>query len=190
MHTQEQLDSVAKWLGNYTGDFYFFKSLQSQHMMGRTLSPKQVDTVLRAITRDEAYTAAKFVEPKAAPVYSFKVGDTVVLNKKMAKKIALAAGYAYPHHAMDVVEVQAETPRAVLVTVRLSAQRTSFCGCCGLRLSDPKSIVMGIGPICAGKRGLNLEQEQILVMLGDSLKVTKSVTTWIPKAAIKETKAA
>jgi hypothetical protein len=37
---------------------------------------------------------------------------------------------------------------------RLYGLRTKRCACCGIELTDPKSIERGIGPICAEKWGL------------------------------------
>ena len=106
----------------------------------------------------------------------------LIVGKFHARRIALEAGYRHAHHALKVVEVHAETERAVLVTVLLTAQRTAYCGICGIHLSNPASIAAGIGPICAEKTGLS---EMSLSALDAALRGTHEVKTWLPKSAIK-----
>jgi len=114
-----------------------------------------------------------------------KQGMTIVISKWKAKEIAEAAGFTRPHFAMDVLKVERETERAIQLTMRLSAQRTTHCGVCGIRLTNPESVTAGIGPICAEKSGVSFSGTS-LAELSEALKTTREVTSWLPKSAIKE----
>lgn len=171
---------VREWLDNYKGSFEFYLSLKSQLSSRGSLSPKQIACVERAIERD----AQRVSTPAAPKNYSYKCEEVLLLSKSFAKKVALQAGYCRPHYAVEVLNVHAETAKAVLVTVRLSAQRTSYCGCCGAYLSNPQSVAAGIGPICAEKAGLDRPS---LEGLAEVLSRTVEVQTWLPKSAIVDT---
>ncbi len=169
---------VRAWLESYKGSFEFYVSLKSQLASRNSLSQKQIDAVHRAIARDQERASVK---PQKRE-YSYKVGQVLIVGKFHAGRIAREAGYKHPHHALKIEEVHAETERAILVSVQLTAQRTPYCGCCGQTLTNPASIAAGIGPICAEKTGL---EEISLAALDAALRSAHKVQTWIPKSAIK-----
>ena len=145
------------------------------------LTDPQILSVEKAILRDDARAVQKTTQE-----FSIKVGEVVILAKWLGKQIAEQAGYARPHFAMEVVEVLGETHAAFHLKLRLSAQKTSYCGCCGLKLTDPQSVAIGIGPICADNAGIS-HGDLSLTELADKLKVTGEVTSWMPKKAVKRT---
>lgn len=51
----------------------------------------------------------------------------------------------------DALRVIARNPSEAATAY---GRRTGSCSCCGRELTDPKSIALGIGPICAEKWGL------------------------------------
>ncbi len=63
MVTQE----VRDWLNKYTGNFPFYLSLQDQLNRRGTLSPAQVNAVLRAIDRES--------QPKPQKQFSMNAGE-------------------------------------------------------------------------------------------------------------------
>jgi hypothetical protein len=120
--------------------------------------------------------------------YSLNPGDIIVVGKWIAKKIAEKSGYSRPHYAFEIMEVEAETEKAFRLKVKLSAYKTVYCGVCGIKLTNPESIAIGIGPICADKSGISYEFGA-LDSLAEKLRVTTIVSTWLPKSSIKsETK--
>lgn len=177
---EEEFADVVAWLRSYNGTFPFYLSLKAQLEKNGKLSPKQVDAVVRAMERDHAKA-----EAQANRTYSIAPGAVIVVGKWLAKEIAIKAGYPRAHHVLEVVEVLGETDRAYQLKVKLSAQRTSRCGVCGLTLTNPESVRDGIGPICAEKSEL---PSRDLVALAEKFKLMclVDVVTWVPKASIKE----
>lgn len=176
---QEFADVVA-WLRAYSGTFEFYVSLKMQLAAKGKLSPKQIDSVRRAIARDEQ----KAIE-RVSQVFTLDAGDVLRVSKWLAHELARKAGLARPHFVVEVVRVEAETPKAYKLDVRLSAQRTSVCSICGIKLTNAESVTNGIGPICAEKVGVGYSGAS-LEELAEKLKTTAVVNTWVPKGAIKE----
>lgn len=171
---------VVLWLNNYRGDFPFYVSLQVQLRTRMSLSPKQVEAVRRAIARETSTPA-----PEVKKQFTLQAGEIIRVAKWFGKKVALEAGLVRPHYVMEVISVEAETEKAYRATLRLSAQRTSHCCICGLALTDPRSVMAGIGPICGNSYEISFG-ENSLAELSEKLRTTKNVTTWFPKVAIKE----
>ncbi len=166
-----------KWLHAYHGNFEFYLSLKTQYATKGRLSDKQWASVTKAIQRDQAQAAQK-VNQK----FSIEGGTVIVLKKYFAHELAQQAGCVRPHYAFEVVKVQAETEKAYRLTLKLTAQRTTHCSVCGIKLTNKSSVSTGIGPICAEKWGI----PQTLKDLADKLQTTVEVTSWLPKTAIKE----
>jgi hypothetical protein len=190
---EDDFSDVYHWLQNYTGSFSFYISLKNQLSSKGSLSPKQIDSVVQAMAREqssEVNTTAKNNEPaQILPIreYSIKPGQVIVVGKWIAKQIAEKAGYSRPHYVFEVLEVEAETEKAFKMKVKLSAEKTIYCGVCGIKLTNAESIAIGIGPICADKSGIDYRMGA-LKSLEDKLRVTVLVSTWIPKKSIKEPK--
>lgn len=173
---------VAAWLEAYNGDFDFYRSLKAQYLAKGMLSEKQIACVEKAIANDKARGATT---PEArAQSFTLKPGTVVVLSKFISTKIAKQAGHTRAHRAVEIIEVEGETPKAYRAKVKLSARRTTFCGVCGLHLENPESIAAGIGPICADNYGISYGGKS-LEELEAALTTTVEVTTWLPKSAIK-----
>lgn len=167
------------WLQSYSGNFSFYLSLKQQFEQRGGLSDRQWECVRNAIQ--------KASQPKPAQVFTLAVGETLIVSKFFARIIGQTCGLNRPHYAIEVLEVQAESQKAYKVKGRLSAQRTSHCCVCGLTLTNPSSVLAGIGPICADKYGVETTEELHAKLLTE-FKAT--VETWIPKSQIKERKPA
>jgi hypothetical protein len=133
------------------------------------------------ITESAMSDKLKVIAPLQSPIiikpvsnYGLKPGDVIIVGKWIANQIATKSGYTRPHYAFEVVAIEAETDKAFKLKVKLSAQKTVYCGVCGIKLTNPESVTIGIGPICAEKSGINYE----LGALG-------SLSTWLPKSSIK-----
>ena len=176
---------VCDWLNNYNGTFPFYLSLKSQLASKGYLSPAQIACVVKAIGRDTTRKMAVQAPAMAAKTFSLGIGDIIVVSKWLARKIGEQAGLARAHYTLEVVAVEAETERAYKATLKLSGQRTSRCGICGIKLTDPHSVANGIGPICAEKVGIAYSG-QSLAELQTALKEVRTVNTWLPKSSIKE----
>jgi len=181
----EESSYLYNWLQNYTGNVRFYLSLKSQLESKGSLSEKQVKSVREAILQEKtSQVESAEVAHQPTPVqqvreFSIKPGQIIVVGKWMAKQIAEKSGYSRPHYVFEVMEVEAETEKAYKMKVKLSAQRTIYCGVCGTKLTNSQSIAIGIGPICADKSGISYEMGA-LNSLADKLQVTVVVSTWIP----------
>lgn len=168
------------WLDAYPGTFELFVSLRSQLKARGYLSEKQWACITRALEREK---------PKAAPEpqtsIDYAPGMAFRLSRWIGNEVAEAAGLTRPHFLIEVVEYMRETAGAVMLKVRLSAQRTDWCSVCGAKLRNPVSVTNGIGPICGERAGIVYSSES-LQALRESLMTTQEVTRWFPKTSLKK----
>jgi hypothetical protein len=164
------------WLLNYSGQFAFYLDLKRQVKSGRLLSDKQREAIKRAMEREK--------NPIVSKPFTIKPGAILIVGKFIAQRVAEENGLTRPHHAFEVMEVHRETEKAYNVTAKCTAQRTSYCGVCGLKLTNPESVTNGIGPICAEKHGISYGGRS-LEELAERLQLEKPVTAWIAKKSIK-----
>lgn len=127
---------------------------------------------------------------KPAPVereFTIAVGETIRINKFHAKRIGDAAGLTRAHFVFEVVGVLDESPKAYRLKLKAKAQRSGHCCVCGLPLTNPESVMKGIGPDCGDGYKLDWNSDKdLLLQLSEKLSIYSEVTTWLPKAAIKE----
>ena len=93
------------------------------------------------------FTLAKATSVNAGAVYA-KRGDLYV-GKIMGGKFHPVKDT--PSGTGDAIARIAADPRGAAVAY---GRMTGNCACCGRELTDPKSVELGIGPICAEKWGL------------------------------------
>lgn len=195
----QQNPDVIQWLQNYKGNFEFYLSVRSQLEERGTLSPKQVDAIKRAITRDQkpaqsTAPAATPVAPTTAPQMdqskaTYAPGTVLQLKKFFATKLQKEIGMSHLFVNVEIVETQRETAKAIQATIRFSARYSTTCSCCGRVLDNQVSRATGIGPICADKMGLeqySLENAKaVLKELESKLEQIGQKTVWIPRSGIK-----
>lgn len=84
-----------------------------------------------------------------------------------------------------VGEIAAETAQAIRFRGRIPAIRRTHCLRCGRELTHPVSLIVGIGPFCAEKLGIDrsryevLPPEDVARLLGEIV-----VDLWIPKSVV------
>ncbi len=167
-------DKLKAFIESYSGTFPFLLSIKSQWLRTGSLSERQIMSVQKCMGR---------VNPAVSA--SIPSGSVLILKKAAAFRIGEAAGLNIPYYAVEVINGHAETEKALLLTVRLSGTRTTYCGACGAFLSDAVSVESGIGPVCAEKMGIK-QDRNALEALRQKLSVTRDVKQWIPKSVIKE----
>lgn len=127
---------------------------------------------------------------KPAPVereFTIAVGETIRINKFHAKRIGDAAGLTRAHFVFEVVGVLDESPKAYRLKLKAKAQRSGHCCVCGLPLTNPESVMKGIGPDCGDGYQLDWDADKdVLLQLSEKLSVYQEIVTWLPKGAIKE----
>ena len=171
---REQNVAECAWLEAYNGTSKFYLSLKSQLESKHFLSPAQLGKVTEALARESHQQQ-----------FSLIPGQVIHVSKWAAHKIAQEAGLTRPHYSLKVIRVISETERAIRAEVRLTASRTSYCCVCGLKLTNPESILTGIGPICSERSGVSFGGAS-LKELEEKLLTTKNVMTWIPKQSIQD----
>jgi uncharacterized ferredoxin-like protein len=190
-----RMDNIIDWLFDYKGSFEFYISLKNQWIAKGFLSEKQKEAVERAIARDaeraspkqEVKTVNYRSEECLAPTY--KEGTTLKISRGVAKAIAEEKGMQLPFRKVEVLKTHRETTKAVLVTVKYSAQIGHFCGICGRGLTHPVSQATGIGPECASKLNITRysmsDAKSILSEIESRLNAMGEVQVWLPRSKIE-----
>lgn len=171
---EENADVVA-FLEGYKGNFEFLISLRKQLEALGKLTPAQLAGARKCMSRERK---TKITRPK------IRIGQLIRVPRHFAKKFGNACGLGRPHFVLRVVEAIHETDKAYLLRVQLSGTKTSVCSICGLALTDPRSVAIGIGPICAGNIGAPWG-ETTLSHLKEELKTTGVAEGWLPKTSVK-----
>ena len=185
---EQQNQEVFAWLEAYSGNFDFLLSLKTQLVVKGYLSDKQLAAAERCMQR-EKQPKLELVKP-AAPVFSIKPGQVLEVNKGFARKIAEKNGSSKTFFNFEVLEVKAETAKAFLIRTKASAKVTSHCCVCGRTLTDPASILSGIGPICADNNGIPYGDVEVTKAALEEVATREvEVETWIPKSTVKNLEA-
>lgn len=108
-----------------------------------------------------------------------KAGSTITIQ--------LPAWFAKEHDLPLELEGQvvSETEKAVQFKGRIPAVRRTHCAICGHELTHPTSLVVGVGPICAERIGIDrsryesMSPEELLQLLGEI-----EFKAWIPKSVL------
>lgn len=180
----EQDQKVLTYVENYNGNFDFLVSLKAQLIVKGYLSDKQLAAAERCMNREQ--------QPKQSPIqpvartFSIKPGQVLEVSKGFAAKIAEKNGSQHTFFNFEVLEIKAETAKAILVRTKASAKVTSQCCVCGRSLTDPASILSGIGPVCADNTGIPHGDVEVTKAALEALASKEvEVETWIPKVTIK-----
>jgi hypothetical protein len=73
---------------------------------------------------------------------------------KVTPEGRLATAYDANEHRASIEEALKRFAADPMAEAKAYGQRTGECCCCGKELTNPESIKLGIGPICAGKWGI------------------------------------
>lgn len=177
-------NDVIEFLKAYVGQNDFLLSVKSQFQAGRRLSDKQIGAVRKCMQWASKPAQPSVVIAPVAQTFSIAVGEYIVVNQFIAKRIADENGLKIPHNGLEILGVHRETEKAYLVDVKLSARKSIYCSCCGRELDNAQSRARGIGPVCAEKWGFSFDSVDIEeVNKKVDFKINK---VWIPKSGIKE----
>jgi uncharacterized ferredoxin-like protein len=168
------------WVQNYNGNFDFLLSLKSQLQAKGSLSDRQLDAAERCRLREIERSAPK------AKTFSIAPGMVLEVKKSFAKKIAQMNGSSRVFFNLEVREVKAETAKAFLIKTKASGKVCGQCCMCGRALTDPQSILSGIGPVCADNYGIPYGSVEMTKEALESIATQEmEIETWIPKSTIK-----
>jgi len=149
---QQDLEKATNFVNSYTGYSSYIRNVRDWTRRGYGLTVRQVECILKIIDSEAVSQAGNNVPMTNAPYVnnsSFQEGDIVTLNKVMAEKLGMMVGFGKRFYNITIKEVLAETPSYIEARVETCYRKSSWCGCCGLKLTDPQSIAAGIGPVCA-----------------------------------------
>src|SRR5690606_903354 len=144
-------------------------------------------TLRRKATRSK--DPARRREPPLPPPSTFPLPTEVFPMVKAGSTITiqLPAWFAKEHDLPLELEGQvvSETEKAVQFKGRIPAVRRTHCAICGHELTHPTSLVVGVGPICAERIGIDrsryesMSPEELLQLLGEI-----EFKAWIPKSVL------
>jgi hypothetical protein len=189
MKTKEQ------FLTGYTGSFPFLLDLQKKYIQWNRLTPTQWAAVEKCqITeeRREAQKAATIASSPMAPQAATRCNVPLILKRRGAS--ILKKDHTLPLYpfTVTVIGVVARTSKATLVDLTLTTGSVTVCRCCGKDLTDVRSQVTGIGPVCAKRYHIPYPKSTAapeiakfkldLENLAQSIGVVRS---WIPNRTIK-----
>lgn len=175
-------EKAIDFIKAYQGTFSFLLSLKSYYFKNHFLSAAQLNGVKKCVIADQKFQAKKDLPPVLnAPSYTIAQNTIIKVGRRFAKELGNQVGLDDKgHFAYKIVNVLGETAKAFRLELQATGQRSSFCSCCGRTLTDAYSVQNGIGPICAKKYGIFNAEE-----LDTKLALTHSITTWLPKSALK-----
>lgn len=97
-----------------------------------------------------------------------------------------------PFRTMQVESIERETEKAVLVTLKGSAEPSNYCSHCGREIKHPQSLKFGIGSTCLPKYypdlfqllGNEITEESIQAHYHELKESLERITWkgWLPKA--------
>jgi hypothetical protein len=134
----------------------FLKHMKDLLQNGQQLTERQLE-VSRSIMRDVVRRDLDAQKEVESPVNkkddsAIVVGDVITVNKMMAIKIGLQTKTGKKFHNVEILEIIDSKPWAITARVVTCYKKVAHCGICSLKLTDPESIALGIGPVCAKNR--------------------------------------
>lgn len=192
-----ELNEEAKLVDEQRAEFYEFVET---YVMDLNKKPNDfIASMLvrmrnkRPLTENMVNALRKFMQPKQEhprvkdesklPKASFKVKQWWVKQNSINSRIVSGT-------------ILAETARAYLVKGYADMlENTSFCIRCGRELTEPASMVTGLGAICASKLGMPYQSDILSLPKKERQKIRQQYVAllnnqkfelWIPKSQVEE----
>ena len=149
MNTATNLDfiTLTKWLITYDGKSKFVKSVQGKYLEWGNITDNQA-AALERVRATEGNLPDKLLHPIDP---TFKAGQHIEVKTWLIKKIAQQFGIAFLFRNLELVEIKAESKKAIYAYIKCYSKPSIHCHCCGRDLTNAISRATGIGPICATK---------------------------------------
>lgn len=158
LSTQEAA-ALVNYVIHYNGTFRFMLDLQSKFSTNKVLSPAQWAAVEKCYKRDAQYKAPQSVTPNVvapAKYFAFANPVPVVLTRKGAMALKRKYNLSFGPFTVEILgaydNVSRRGYRNYVMRVNASGA-VNVCRVCGKSLVDHKSVVSGIGPVCAKNLG-------------------------------------
>jgi len=150
---------LINYVTNYKGTFRFMLDLQGKYNVNKALSPAQWAAVEKCYKRDAQYKAPQAVTPNVvapAKYFAFANPVPVVLTRKGAMALKRKYNLSFGPFTVEILgaydNVSRRGYRNYVMRVNASGA-VNVCRVCGKSLVDHKSVVSGIGPVCAKNLG-------------------------------------
>ena len=152
-------NELLAYVQSYTGAFSFMLDLQRKYNTNKVLSPAQWAAVAKCFKRDAKYQAPKVVTSSiVAPAICFTFANPVpvVLTRTGAMALKKKYNLTFGPFTVEILgaydSVSRRGYRNYVMRVNASGA-VNVCRVCGKSLVDHKSVVSGIGPVCAKNLG-------------------------------------
>ena len=141
--TYPEATKIASWLVAYNGTFTFLLNMQAD-LKKHGLTVAQWAGVIKCYNNDQKR------QPASGQMVMFNKPVPVIINRSAAMMIKKQLNTSYGPFALEVLGCIPTKSRKTLYKVRInSTGAVNVCRVCGKSLVDYKSIVSGIGPVCA-----------------------------------------
>jgi hypothetical protein len=178
----DELSEDLKTIMSYEGGNEFVLKLKTQYETWRNMSERQIAAGIRQIKREKT--------PSRDLVVSLN-NESIKLKRGVALRLKEQYGLEFMPILVDLVKTTKITEKAVRVSVKLTEENGDVCRCCGLELTDPFSVLTGMGAICAKRLGVTYikdvnEIERFKVDLKKRIEEVGEFEFWLPKTQIRE----
>ena len=178
----DTLPEELKTILNYNGANEFVMKLKTQYETWRNLSDRQIAAGIRQIKKEKS---------PARDINISLDNESIKLKRGVALKLKSEYGLDFMPILVDLVKAVKISEKAVRVSVRMTEENGDVCRCCGLELTDPFSVLTGMGAICAKRLGVKYikdpsEVNRFKIELRKRIEEVGEFEFWLPKTQIKE----
>jgi hypothetical protein len=178
----DELSDDLKTIMTYEGGNEFVLKMKVMYETYRVISDRQIAAAIRQIKKEKS--PAKNIN---IPLNN----ESIKLKRGIALKLKNDYGLEFMPILVDLVKATKITEKAVRVSVKLTEENGDVCRCCGLELTDPFSILTGMGAICARHLGVKYikdknEVERFRVELKERIQEIGEFEFWLPKTQVRE----
>lgn len=150
---------IVHFAMTYNGTFKFMVDMKARLLNNTGLTENQWNAVTKCYTRDAQYKAPLLVTPNIiapAKYFAFANPVPVVLTRKGAMALKKKYNLTFGPFTVEILgaydTVSRRGYRNYIMCVNVSGA-VNVCRVCGKSLVDHKSVVSGIGPVCAKNLG-------------------------------------
>ena len=152
-------NAIVHFAMTYNGTFKFMVDMKARLLNNTGLTENQWNAVTKCYTRDAQYKALLLVTPNIiapAKYFAFANPVPVVLTRKGAMALKKKYNLTFGPFTVEILgaydTVSRRGYRNYIMCVNVSGA-VNVCRVCGKSLVDHKSVVSGIGPVCAKNLG-------------------------------------
>jgi hypothetical protein len=178
----ENLPENLRTIMTYDGGNEFVLKLKTQYETWRNITESQIAAGIRQIKKEKS------------PARNINISldnESIKLKRGVALRLKEEYGLEFMPILVDLVKAVKITEKAVRVSVKLTEENGDVCRCCGLELTDPFSVLTGMGAICAKRLRVDYikdpnEVERFRIDLKKRIEEVGEFEFWLPKTQVKE----